>query len=66
MPASDFAPCGSRDLGDGEVDVVAARPVGRLAQVDEPIAVAMRQRLEQHAAHDAEDRRVRADAERRV
>ena len=43
---------------------VAAGPVDRLAQVDEPVAVAVRQRLEQHAAHDAEDRGVGADAER--
>ena len=51
------------DLGHREGDVLAARPVDRLAQVDQPVAVAVRQRLEQHAAHDAEDRRVRADAE---
>ena len=30
----------------------------------EPVGVAIRQRLEQHRAHDAEDRGVRADAER--
>ena len=51
-------------LGDGEEHVLAAEPVGRVAEVDQPVAVAMGQRLEQHAAHDAEDRGGGADAER--
>ena len=51
------------DLGDGEHDVLAARAVDRVAQVDEPVAVAVRQRLEEHAANDAEDRGIGADAE---
>ena len=38
-------------------------PVGRLAQVHEAVAVLVRQRTQHHAAHDAEDRRVGADAE---
>ena len=35
-----------------------------MAQVDQPIAVLVGQRLEQHGADDAEDRRVGPDAER--
>ena len=42
---------------------VAAGAVDGLAQVDEAVAIPMRQRLEQHAANDAEDRGVGADAE---
>ena len=42
----------------------SAGSVDRLPQVDQPIAVTVGQRLEQHAADDAEDRRVGADAER--
>jgi hypothetical protein len=34
-----------------------------VAQVHQALAVAMRQRLEQHPAHDAEDRGIGADAE---
>ena len=44
-----------------------ARPslLGRVApDVDEPIAVAVGQRLDQHAVDDGEDRAGRADAER--
>ena len=52
------------DFGDGEEHVLAAEPVGRVAEVDQAVAVAMGQRLEQHAAHDAEDRRGGADTER--
>ncbi len=51
-------------LGDGEEHVLAAEPIGRLAEVHQAVAVAMGQRLEQHAADDAEDRGGGADAER--
>ena len=49
------------DLGNGEEHVLAAGAVDRLAEVHETIAFLMRERLEQHAAHDAEDRRVGTD-----
>ena len=52
------------DFGHRERQVAAGGPVNGLAQVDETVTVAVRQRLEQHAAHDAEDRGVGADAER--
>ena len=51
------------DLGHGEEDVLATRPIDRLPQVDEPVPVAMGQGPEQDAAHDAEDGGVGADAE---
>src|SRR5205809_997466 len=51
------------DLGDGERDVLASGPVGRLAEIHEAIAGAIRQRTKHDAAHDTEDCRVRADAE---
>ena len=65
MPASDGAPSRkSRTSGTEKVMFSPPGPVHRVAQVDEPVAVAVGQRLEQHAADDAEDRRVGADAER--
>jgi len=51
------------DLGNRERDVVAPLRLGRLAEVHEPVAVAMRQRAEEHTAHGAEDRGVGTDAE---
>ena len=51
------------DLGDREVDVLAAGPVDGMPQVDQPLAVPVGQGLEQHAANDAEDGGVRADPE---
>ena len=54
---------GSRALPGTEKAMLAPpRSVHRLSQVDQPVAVAVRQRLEQHAADDAEDRGVGADA----
>ncbi len=65
MPPSDrHAGAEVADLGNGEGDVLAAGSVDGLSQVDQPIAVTMGQRLEQHAADNAEDRRVGTDAER--
>ena len=52
------------NLGDGEVGVLGADPLGALADVDQAILVAVDQRPQQHAADDAEDRGVGADAER--
>ena len=51
-------------FGNGEGDVGARRSIHRVSQVDQPISVAVRQRLEEHAADHAEDGRVGADAER--
>ena len=65
MPPSDLAPLRkSRTSGTEKSDVRSPGPSDRLPQVDQPIAVAVGQRLEQHAADDAEDRGVGADAER--
>ena len=49
------------DFGDGKQHVFDAAALRCLAQVHQLIAVAMRQRLQQHAVDDAEDRRVGAD-----
>ena len=51
------------ELGDRHADVVEAGAGRTLLHEDEPLAVGEGQRLEQHAANDAEDGRVRADAE---
>ena len=65
MPPNDGAPARrSRTSGTENAHVLAAGSVHRLPQVDQAVAVAVRQRLEQHAADDAEDRGVGADAER--
>jgi hypothetical protein len=52
------------DFGHGErcVDVADAR--GALADVDQPVLVAINERFEEHAAHQREDGGVGADAER--
>ena len=50
------------DLGHGERHARTGRTIGGLAQVHEALALAMRERLEQHPVHDAEDRGVGADA----
>ena len=47
-----------------EVGVLDADALGRLADVDQAVLVAVDQRPQQHAADDAEDRRVRADPQR--
>ena len=52
------------DLGHGERRVLGADSRRALADVNQAILVAIDQRPQQHAADDAEDRRVGADAER--
>ena len=52
------------DLRNRERRVLARRDRARSADVDEAIFVAVDERPKQHAAHDAEDRGVGADAER--
>ena len=52
------------DLRHGEGDVRLPRAIGRLPHVEQPVAVAVGQRLQQHAADHAENRGVGADAER--
>jgi hypothetical protein len=48
----------------GEADARRGRLRQRLAQYNEPLGLAVGERPEQHAVHDAEDRGVGADAER--
>ncbi len=50
-------------LGDGEVRVLHADALRALPDVDEPVCVAIDERPQQHAPDDAENRRIRADAE---
>src|SRR5262249_40079487 len=52
------------DLRHGEGNVVGADAARALADVDQPILVAVEERPQQHAAHHAEDGGVGADAER--
>ena len=52
------------DLGHRERRVLGAEARRALADVDQPILVAIDERAQQHAADDAEDRGVGADAER--
>src|SRR6266700_2733548 len=52
------------DFGDGKCRIVVADARGALADVDQPVLVAVDERLEQHAAHQREDRGVGADAQR--
>src|ERR1700722_903414 len=52
------------NFGDGEIGVVYADAHGGLADVDDAIFVAIIERAEQHAANDAKDGGVGADAER--
>ena len=51
-------------FGDREGRVFLAQSGGALANVHQAILTAIDQRLEQHAAHQREDGRVRADAQR--
>jgi hypothetical protein len=50
-------------LGDREVGVLHANALGALANVDEPVWVAVDERPQQNAADDTEDGGVGADAE---
>src|SRR6266403_865405 len=43
------------DFGHGECCVVVASAQGALADVDQPVLVAVDERLEEHAAHQRED-----------
>ena len=52
------------DFGHGKRGVVLSAGGRALADVDEPVFVAVDQRLEQHSAHQREDGRVGADAQR--
>ena len=52
------------EFGDGERGVVVAKARSALADVDEPVLVAVDQGLEQHSPHEREDGGVRANAER--
>ena len=52
-----------KELLDRHADVGAAERRRRLTDEDQPIAVSVGQRLEQHAVNDAEDRRIRANPE---
>ena len=54
----------SLQLGNREMDVLDADALGALPDVDEPVLIAVDQRLQQHAADDAEDGGVGADAKR--
>src|SRR6185503_2322060 len=51
------------DLGHREDDVLAPRTIDGVAEIEQPVPVAVREGSEQHATHDAEDRGVRANAE---
>ena len=51
-------------LGHREVGVLGGDAGRALPQIDQAVLVLVHQRSEQHAAHDAEDRRVGADPER--
>jgi hypothetical protein len=51
-------------LRDGEGGVVGPDPIRALADVDQAVLVAVGERPQQHAAHEAEHRGIGADAER--
>ena len=51
------------ELGDGDADGVLPGPRRRFLEQHQPIAVHVRQRLEQHAVDHAEHRGIRADAQ---
>ena len=50
--------------GTENVDVFVADAGGALSDIDQPVLVAVDQRLEQDSAHQRENGSVRADAER--
>ena len=52
------------DFGHGKRGVVVADARRALADVDQPVLVAVDERLEQHAAHQGEDGGVGANAQR--
>ncbi len=52
------------DFGHGECHVFVSDARSALADVDQPVLVAVDQRLEQHPAHQREDRSVGTDAQR--
>jgi hypothetical protein len=52
------------DFGHGERCVLISGAGGALADVNQPILVAVDERLEEHAAHQREDGRVGADSQR--
>ena len=56
--------CRSCSSGTEKCDVLDADALGALADVDQPVLIAVDERLQQHAADDAEDGGVGADAER--
>ena len=56
--------CRSRSSGTEKLRVLDADALGRLADVDQAVLVAVDQRPQQHAADDAEDRGVGADTQR--
>ncbi len=52
------------DFGHGECSVLVACAQRALSDVDQPVLVTVDQRLEQHPAHQREDRRVRTNSQR--
>ncbi len=52
------------DFWHGKSCVIVADAQGALADVDQPVLVAVDERLEEHAAHQREDGGVGADAKR--
>ena len=51
------------DFGDREGQVLDAESLGGLADIDQPIGLAIDERTQQHAPNHAENRRVGADAQ---
>ncbi len=52
-----------QEFRHGEGGIFDSQPRGTLPDIDEPILIAVDQRTQQNAAHQAEDRRVGADSE---
>ena len=52
------------DIGHGERGVFVAGARGALADVDQPVLIAVDKGFEKHAAHQGEDGGISADAER--
>jgi hypothetical protein len=51
------------DLDEREAHVIDADQRGRMTKVEQPVRVDVRQRLQQYAVDNTEDRRIHADAE---